>query len=83
VTAPQALALMNNEFILVHAKAFAAWLDKQSADREKQIALACERVWGRPPKAEEAAAFAAYAAKHGMANLCRLLFNSNEFLFVD
>ena len=25
----------------------------------------------------------AAADKHGMANLCRVLFNSNEFLFVD
>ena len=83
VTAPQALALLNNEFILVHAKAFAAWLEKQSPDREKQIMLACERVWGRLPTTEERTKFAAYAANHGLANLCRVLFNSNEFLFVD
>ena len=25
----------------------------------------------------------AYAAKHGLANACRLLFNTNEFLFID
>jgi hypothetical protein len=83
VTAPQALALLNNEFVLVHAKAFAAWLEKQSPDREKQIGLACERVWTRPPTADETKVFAAYAAKHGLPNLCRVLFNSNEFLFVD
>ena len=27
VTAPQALALLNNEFVLVHSKAFANWLE--------------------------------------------------------
>ena len=83
VTGPQALALLNNEFVLVHSKAFATWLEKQSPDREKQIAMACERVWGRPANVDEKKAFAAYAAKHGLPNLCRVLFNSNEFLFVE
>jgi hypothetical protein len=83
VTAPQALALLNNEFVLVHSKALAGWLEKQSADRGRQIALACERVWGRPPSDDERKELAAYAGKHGLANLCRVLFNSNEFLFVD
>jgi hypothetical protein len=83
VTAPQALALLNNEFILVHAKAMAARLEKHSAQRAKQIDLACRLTWGRPPSADEARAFAAYAGKHGLANLCRVLFNTNEFLFAD
>jgi hypothetical protein len=83
VTAPQALALLNNEFVLVHGKAFAASLEKLTPDRDRQIALACERVWGRSPTDAERTAFAGYAAKHGLANLCRVLFNSNELLFVD
>jgi hypothetical protein len=83
VTAPQALALLNNEFVLVHAKAFAVALEKQSPDRDRQIAIACERLWGRPPTDVERRLLAAYAAKHGLPNLCRVLFNSNEFLFVD
>lgn len=83
VTAPQALALLNNEFVLVHSQAFAGWLEKQSTDHGRQITLACERVWGRAPTDEERKAFVAYREKHGLANLCRLLFNSNEFLFVD
>jgi hypothetical protein len=83
VTAPQALALLNNEFVLVHSRALAGWLEKQSADHDRQIIVACERVWGRPPTADERKELAAYADKHGLANLCRVLFNSNEFLFVD
>ena len=83
VTAPQALALLNNEFVLVHAKAMAARLEKHSAERAKQIEFACQLVWGRPPTADEAKLFAAYADKHGLANLCRVLFNTNEFLFAD
>jgi hypothetical protein len=83
VTAPQALALLNNEFVLVHAKAMATRLEKHSAERAKQIELACRLVWGRVPSVEEAKLFAAYADKHGLPNLCRVLFNTNEFLFTD
>jgi len=83
VTAPQALALLNNEFVLVHAKAMAARLEKLTADRTKQIGLACELVWGRPPTQSEQETLSVYGAKHGLANLCRVLFNTNEFLFAD
>ena len=83
VTAPQALALLNNEFVLVHARAMAARLEKHSAGRAKQIEFGCRLVWGRAPTADEAKLFAAYADKHGLANLCRVLFNTNEFLFAD
>ena len=40
-------------------------------------------VINRPPTSDERTAVAAYAAKHGMANACRLLLNSNEFMFLD
>jgi hypothetical protein len=83
VTAPQALALLNDDFILVHSQAFARSLEKEAPDRGRQISLACNRVWGRPPTAEEAREFAEYSGKHGLANLCRVLLNSSEFLFVD
>lgn len=83
ITPLQALALLNNEFTLVHSRAFAASLEKASTDKEKQIAMAVEKVWGRPANKEERAEMKAYVEKHGLANLGRLLFNSNEFLFVN
>jgi hypothetical protein len=83
VTAPQALALFNNEFVLTHAKALAAELEKQAPDPAGRIALACRKLWGRPPTSAEMKEFEQYTAKHGLANLCRVLFNSNEFLFMD
>ncbi len=83
ITPLQALALLNNEFTLVHSKAFASSLEKASKNPERQIAIAVERVWGRPATTEEIAEMKAYVAKHGLANLGRLLFNSNEFLFVN
>jgi hypothetical protein len=83
VTAPQALALLNNEFVLVHAKALAARLEKHSPEVGKQIEYGCRLAWGRAPTADEAKLFAVYAETHGLANLCRVLFNTNEFLFAD
>jgi hypothetical protein len=83
VTAPQALALLNNEFVLVHAKAMASRLEQHSPELPKQIEFGCRLVWGRPPTAEEAKLFADHAQKHGLPNLCRVLFNTNEFLFAD
>jgi hypothetical protein len=83
VTAPQALALMNDEFILVHSQVLAKVLESQTPNRGEQVAAACRRIWCRPPTAEEQSELSAYAERHGLPNLCRLLFNSSEFLFVD
>jgi hypothetical protein len=83
VTAPQALALLNDDFILIHSQTLARLLETQSPDPARQVALACQRAWGRPPTADEQVEFARYVGRHGLANFCRLLFNSNEFLFVD
>ena len=51
--------------------------------RDAQIDAAYRLALGRAPRADERDALAAYAAKHGLANACRLLFNTNEFVFVD
>ena len=84
VTAPQALALLNNEFILVHAKAMAARLEKHSAERAKQIdARLPPRVGPLADARTKRSCSPDYADKHGLANLCRVLFNTNEFLFAD
>ena len=44
---------------------------------------ACELALNRPPTPEEIVELSAYEEKHGFANLCRLLLNSNEFMFVN
>jgi hypothetical protein len=55
----------------------------QAKDLEAQVTLACESVWCRPPGAGELRELTAYAQTHGMPNLYRVLFNSNEFMFVN
>ena len=40
-------------------------------------------ILGRAPTPAEKNAVTAYAAKHGLANACRMLLNCNEFAFVN
>ncbi len=83
VTVQQALALWNNAFVLRQAEHLAARTEREAATRDEQIDLAIELVLNRPSTAVERQKFGEYAAQHGLANMCRLLFNSNEFIFVD
>jgi hypothetical protein len=83
LTALQALALLNNPFMVKQAEYFARRLEAASRDRGRQVELAYRLAFGRPPTAEERATVSAYARRHGLANACRVLLNSNEFLFVD
>ena len=72
LTAIQALALWNNRFMVRMAEHLA---DRAKGD-PNQLA---QWVLGRPLHEAERA----YAAQHGLANLARVLLNTNEFLFVD
>jgi hypothetical protein len=82
VTAVQALAMWNNRFTVRYSRHFADRV-APAGDVAAQVALAYELALGRPPTAEESQVLTGYAVKHGMANACRLILNSNEFLFVD
>jgi hypothetical protein len=83
MTVQQALALWNSAFTVRYAEHFASRLDESEPDLKNRIQTACEWAWGRPPDREEARELSDYAKQHGLANLCRLLFNSNEFMFVN
>jgi hypothetical protein len=74
-SALQSLALYNNRFVL-H---FSGELGKQLTTPDEAV----RRVLLREPTAEELRDVTAYAQKNGLAALCRVLLNSNEFLFVD
>ena len=83
VTALQALAMLNNQFVVHQSEQFAARLCREVNDIEGQLKRAHQLVLNRQPAAEELEDLSAYARKHGLANACRLLFNSNEFMFVN
>jgi hypothetical protein len=83
VTALQALSLLNNPLFVKQAEHFAARVAAERAALPDQLRRAHELALGRPPTEEELQALSAYAAKHGLANACRVILNTNEFVFVD
>ena len=80
ITALQALSLLNNKFMLRMAEHFAEHLQK---DGRPPIERAFQLTTGRSPNQEEYQALKQYAEEFGVKNLCRLLFNMNEFVFID
>ncbi|MCA9135387.1 MAG: DUF1549 domain-containing protein, partial [Planctomycetales bacterium] len=83
VSALQSLALFNNDFVLHHSQTLADQLDSDLTDSEDQIKRACQLVYLRDPTERELNLLSQYTLQHGLAATCRILFNSNEFLFVD
>ncbi|GMW03054.1 MAG: hypothetical protein AMXMBFR84_41900 [Candidatus Hydrogenedentota bacterium] len=79
----QALTMYNNEFVLHHSRALAERLRKEAPDTKSQIQRAARLVWLRDADPAEVEAYAAFAEKYGLESFCRVMLNSNEYLFVD
>ncbi len=83
LTPLQALALLNNPFVLSQAAHFAERLRSGDSDLGACLVKAYQQALGRDPTPSESGRMIAYATRHGLDNACRLLFNSNEFSFID
>jgi hypothetical protein len=83
ITSLQSLAMLNNPFTTRQAEHFAARLRTIAADTVGQIVAGYLLALGRAPRDQEREALVAYAEHFGLANACRVIFNSNEFIFVD
>lgn len=83
VSALQSLALFNNDFVLHASEWLAARLESEEETVDDQVRRAINLVWLREPTQGELKDFNRYAGAHGLASFCRVLFNSNEFLFVE
>lgn len=96
--APQSLALMNGEFVLAQAKAFANRVWKDGAAPESMVNEVWTAAFGGEVPVENRAALIAYLAaqtqefekskqkepgKMALASLCQVLLGSNPFLYVD
>ncbi len=106
IVAPQALALLNNEFVHEQSAAFAG---RVIAEAGGDPAAQVDRAWwlalSRAPSSDERAAAIEHLAaqrrnfamapsadgsgseadlnKRALASLCHVLFNTNEFIYVD
>lgn len=83
VTPLQALTLLNDPFMVNQAARFARKLQQAEPNVARQIQLASIEILGRSPTPQEESLLADYAARQGLASLCRYLLNANEFLFID
>jgi hypothetical protein len=57
--------------------------ERAAEDIHGRVVAAVRGTLSRDPTLVELAELSAYAAENGLENLCRLLFNLNEFAFVD
>jgi hypothetical protein len=83
LTSLQALSLLNNRFNLEMANRFANRLQTESHQPDVQVDRAMMLVAARLPSDEERSELVEYAEKHGLPNMCRMLFNLSEFVFLD
>lgn len=83
LSALQALAMLNEGFMVTMARHFATRIEQQGGSRAEQVRRAWRDALGHEPTAEQAASLSQFAQQHGLANACRLILNLNEFVFVD
>jgi mono/diheme cytochrome c family protein len=83
-TALQALALLNNPFVLQQSQYFADRLRSEAPDSPPaQVRLAYRLAFARAASDQEVAEAVDFVARHDLAELCHMLFNASEFVYVD
>ena len=85
----QALNLMNSPFTLAESKAFSKRIETFVAQHSdtvdpvrSQIEYAYRLAFSRSPTQPEMVDAETFVREHGLTSLCRVIFNSNEFLFL-
>jgi len=79
----QALALMNDDFVLKQAQLFANRLEEAApGDRLRQIELAYRIAVARPPTDAEKRIAVDFLKGHALADLTNVMLNLNEFLYM-
>lgn len=84
-TALQALSLMNNAFVFDQARHFAERIQRAvglDATPQSKAVQAYRYALARDPTEAETETGAEFVAQHGLLSLCRVLLNTNEFLYV-
>lgn len=80
----QSLALYNNDFMLRQSRYFAQRIESEvGANAAEQVNQAFQRSLGRLPSDQEQRLAVSFVEQQGLFALCRSLFNTNEFIYVD
>ena len=85
VTALQALSMLNNRFVVRYSEHLAARIERDVPENDppKRSDRLYELTLNRSPTPDESKALSDYITKHGLPNACRVILNSNEFMFVN
>ena len=84
ITPVQSLGLLNSPFVNRQAAFFAERLRSEAGDdRGEQIARAFAIAFSRQASPAESKRLAALADDHGLEQVCRVIFNSSEFAFLQ
>jgi hypothetical protein len=82
--ATQALTLFNGDFVNRQAQHFAERLRKEAGNNpSKQIDLAYRLALARRPKPAETGTLLDFLKREPLEQMCRVIFNLNEFAYVD
>lgn len=89
-TPTQSLFMINGPWTLARAQALASRIGRDSSlTHEERVATAYTLVFGRPPSAAETVQAVGFLVKHAargdeaLVDMCHVLLNANEFLYVD
>jgi hypothetical protein len=83
-TPVQSLALLNNSFVLRMSDSLAERASAEAANNPAtQVDQVYRLAYAREPSAEERETLARFVEQHGLLALCRVIFNSNEFLYAE
>jgi hypothetical protein len=84
IVAPQAFSLLNSPLAVEASKAFAARVEREAGpEPAAQVQRAFTLGLQREPDAAELAACQRLLAERGLVELCRVVLNLNEFIYVD
>jgi hypothetical protein len=74
---------MNNSLVFAMADYFAARVIRDAgADTNQQIELVYSMAFGREADPDDITTAKDFVAEHGLASFCRVILNSNEFLYL-
>jgi len=83
LTPLQALTLLNNPYMVCMAEHFAGRVRQLASAPAEQVAACYRLAFGREPRPSETGLLTGMIHRQGLPYACRLLFNTNEFLYVD
>jgi len=84
ITPVQSLSLLNSRFVEQCARQLSNQIQREAGNEiEPQVVRLFQKTLGRSPQPSEVETASDFARKRGLEQLCLVLLNTNEFLFVE